>query len=128
MMVTRIEQIAMDLIRTEDHVMAKADLRNPLQLLLCIDPAHRIVGIAEDQDLGLRVNRLLKIVEIDLIGIPLFNQGRIIDRPAMHHRVVNKMKIDRGLNQHFISRMGEGMVSNVEAGDQTGQERRCPPP
>ena len=35
---------------------------------------------------------------------------------------MDKMEIDRGLNQHLISRMGEGMVSHIEAGDQAGQK------
>jgi hypothetical protein len=120
--VAGIKEIAVDLVRAEDQMVAKTDFGNPFQFLSRVDSTHGIVGIAEEKDLGLMGNRRFKGVKIDLIGVFPLNEGRIMNNPAVDHRIMDEMEIDRGLNQYLISRMGESMVGHIEAGDQAGQE------
>jgi hypothetical protein len=103
--------------------MAQANLGHALELLLSIGAAYRVVGIAEDEDLGPVGDGLLEEIEVDGIGITCPDQRRIYKGPPVEDRVFHKMVINRGLNQDALSGIGKGEEREIQAADQAGQEK-----
>jgi hypothetical protein len=120
----RIEQVAVDFIGADDQPMAQADLGYTLKLLLCIGATYRVVGIAEDEDLGPVGDGLLEGIEVDGIGIICPDQRRVHKGSPMENRVFHEMVINRGLNQDGLSGVGKGQEGEIQAADQARQEKK----
>jgi hypothetical protein len=103
--ITRVEKITMDFVGTEGYVMAKAEVRDLLQLLSCIDPTDGIVRIAEEEDFGSVHQECFERGEVNLIALALLNQRRILENPAISDRVSYKMEIYGRLNENGIARV-----------------------
>ena len=77
-------------------MVAQADLGQPFKFVAGVDPARRVVGVAQDKESRPGGDGFFKAVEVDLVSVPLLDQRRIVDDPAVPRRVFNKMEVDGG--------------------------------
>jgi hypothetical protein len=101
--------------------VAQADLGHFFQLRSGENATDRVVGIAQDENLGLGGDGLFKSFEIHFIGASLFHQRRINEGSPVVDRVFHKVMINRGLDQDPLSGTGKGLNGKVEPRNQSGQ-------
>ena len=83
-MMGRIDEITMDLIIQDDHIVLQADIPQPGQFLSGPHPSRRVVGVAQQEGFYLVFpDFLLKIPKVDGI-FPIFIMELAVDEgPAI---------------------------------------------
>ncbi len=74
--VTLVDQIGVDLVRDDEHVVFEADLPESDQFFPCPHASHRIVRTAQDGQLDLAIAALVvEVSEVHSIATVLVDQG-----------------------------------------------------
>ena len=103
------DEIRVDFIADHNHSVPLADVTQPQKLLLCPHPADRVVRVAEEKELHLTAAYFFfKIRKIDPVSSVLSLHERVIHNlPAVIADYLRKRIVDRLLQQHRVTRLGE---------------------
>ena len=107
MAVGLIDQIAMNLIRKDQHIVFDTQLADTGQLLPGEYASCRVVRVAQQQHLGIG-QFLIQIVEIDLVMSVHLTQRVIHHDTIVQTDLSGKRMIDRGLDHDAVSRLSKG--------------------
>ena len=102
-----VDQVGVDLVHGDHDAVVYTDASDPLQLLPCPGPAHRVVGAAQQHELGLGVSgQLLQLGKVDLIAPVVIYQ--LVERdPALGLvDIVVIGVVDGGLDDDALPRLG----------------------
>ena len=111
----------MDFIRNDNDLVPLANLRKPHHALPIPKDTARIVRIAQDQDLGPLIEKLLQALEIHPV-MPILQDHRIIHGNATGPLDVQfEMVIDRRLDDNLVTRLRESQISLVDPGNDPGR-------
>ena len=107
MLVPEEHQVTVNLVADNKGAVLDAQLPHPPQLLLGPNLAHRVVGVAEDEEGGTALEGLFKGLKVQGINIVLFHQGNgeALAAPVFHR--IEEFAIDRGQKQHLVPRLGK---------------------
>ena len=122
-LVTIQHQVGVDLIGDDPHTVLYADIAHRLQLLTGPDPAHRVVGVAEDEILhavGGLLRKVLQIHSVTAIFIPLQGADHQLTASVVYH--VGKGVVHRLLNEDLIGGLGEHGQHHPHTGNHAGGE------
>ena len=115
----------MDFVGTDHHIVSKADLGHPFQLLPLKDPAHWIVRVAQDKNarpVGNGRFKGLKINDIAPVRLPR-KLHFVTGKPGVGGGVQDG-RVNRRLYQHSISGRGKGMTGLVKAPADSRQKQQ----
>ena len=114
----------MDLVRDEDEIPADADFAQPLELLPRPDAADRIVGIAEDEHTGLRIDFPFEVLEIHDPAAAFTAQGIADEAAAVVFDGRVEGMIDRRLDDDPFAGAGERLNAEVDRRNDAGGLRQ----
>ncbi len=100
---SREDQVAVNLVRADHQPVAQADLGHFFQFRPGENTAHRVVGVAQDENPGLGGDGLFKSLEIHFIGVSFGHQRRIHEGSPVVDRVFHKVRVNRRLDQYPLS-------------------------
>ena len=101
--VTGVEQIAVDFVRTDNHIVPQAYFGESFQFTPAKHPADRVVRVAQEKDPGLGGDGCLEGVEVYFVGDALLHKGGVGEKPSPANRVIEEMKIDRRLGEDRLT-------------------------
>ena len=120
--VARQHQIAMDFVGNDQHIVFQADFAQKQQLVSRPATAHGVMRITKNQHLG-GLGLFGQLVEVDFVAFSPVDQGIVDQFPSVTADGMMERRIDRRLDNDFISRLGKGQHRHVEAADHTWSER-----
>lgn len=115
------DQVGVNLVRDDLHVVLAAQLTYTQQLLLRKDATRRVVGRAEEQSLR-TLQLAIEVLEIDL-ETTIDDLHRVVDQSAVvlvDH--ICKWRIYRRLNHHAVAFVGQRTNCERKASHHTGRE------
>lgn len=115
------DQVGVNLVRDDLHVVLATQLAYAQQLLLRKDATRRVVGRAEEQRLC-TLQLAIEVLEIDL-ETTIDNPHRVVDQSAViliDH--ICKWRIYRRLNHHAVAFVGQCTNCESKACHHTGRE------
>ena len=122
MLVTVQHQIGVDLVGDDLYPVADADITHGLQFFRGPDPAHGVVGVAEDEVLGV-LGLLLKVGVVHgviAVFIPLQGTDHQLPAGVVHH--VGEGMVYRLLNEDLVAGLGEHGQNHPHTGHHAGGE------
>src|SRR5690625_2673676 len=114
-------QIAMNLVRTNNDVPIEAKLRQSLQLVFAKNPSSRIVRMTKHEKPRLRRHRFLHRLPINPPITILTNKRHRNQRPLHPPRRTQKRRISRRRRHHRIPFSPDRATSDMNPGNETGQ-------
>ena len=119
MFVRTIDQVGMDFVGQNQHVVFDTQLADAGQLFPREYPSGRVVGIGHQKDFGL-CEFAIEVFEVDLVMIP-DQPNRIVEHGAVVEAgLAGKGMVNRRLDHHAVAGLGEGS----EGQHQTGHDSR----
>ena len=117
----RQDQVCVDLVSDNEHPVAQADVRHLFQLVPRPHPAHRVVGIAQDQHGGiLAAAQRLQQGKVDgIAAIRPQAHGTVQTAALQRLRRVQEGRIRRGHHHDAVSRPGEAADHPVHGAQHT---------
>ena len=111
------DQVAVDLVGHDQHVVVHADPAEAPQLLAGPDASDRVVGMAEDGHPDLRIGAFgFEIVEVHVIpAVPVLERVQRRSRLQVLDGVVEGI-VYRRLHQHFVAGFRVGRDQHVQGG------------
>ena len=114
-------EIGMNFIAADDEIVPVRQVGNGQQFCPTPDPAHRIVGIAEQQQPGPGGDGPGQGIDIHAPAAPLLNE-RYGHAPLPHQlRRAHKGRIDRGTGEDLISWLPHRPADRIQPGNQSRQ-------
>ena len=125
MFMTRQNQIEMNLIGNNQHVVFQTQFANPHQLRLRPDAADRIMRTAEDQHFHFRIGQLgFQIVKIDRIYAFLIDQTAGHGRAAAGFNRLFKRIVDRCEDRNLFTRFYKRADGDVDGRDDARKQNQ----
>jgi hypothetical protein len=116
------DQVVVNLVGEDGHVVAQADVGDPLQLLPPPDPAHRVVGVAQDQELGIARLRL-QIVEVNGVDAVALDEAILQKAPLVDPDRPEERVIDRRLKDDPVPLGRQCLQEMADGGHHAGGEK-----
>ena len=121
----RIGQVAVDLVGHHDHVMLRAQLAHPRQLLPAPQLSHGVVGVAQQQQRGLRIRQpRLQIVKVQPVCPVLVAQRTLQGPPPVVDDGIEEDVGDRRHHHHVLVRRCQLAHDAGDGGHHPGAERQ----
>ena len=115
--VSGLDQIVVDLVGHHHDAVLVADLAHPAQLLLRPDAAGRILGGAEEEQLGL-LGLLTEVVEIHgIVALLVRHQAVFQHLAAGVYGSAGEVMVVGGLDQDAVAGLGKGPDGVIEGGN-----------
>ncbi len=117
-------KVLMNLIGDNEHIMLEADICHALQFLGGPDPAHWVMGAAENKELdGIFLDLGLEILKIYSKSVALSNQGVFYQFTAIAKDSIGKGRVYRGLDENSVPWAGKGVEGQIDGGHHSGNSQ-----
>ena len=117
MPVAAVNQVAVDFIGADDHLVPQANLRHRLQFILAEDAPAGVVRIAEHEDARLRGDRRLEGIQVYLVlTVCPAGEFHFLLGETRVPRHAEEWPVSGGLHQHALPGAGERLRRQIEAG------------
>ena len=118
MLMAGIDEIGMDFVGEDQNVVAQANFAHAAKLLFRIDAAGRVVRVAQEHKMRVRVcAAALEIFKVHFVMAVFENQCVIADDAAVIYDGVCKRIIDRALQDDLFAWLREGLNEIVHGWD-----------
>ncbi len=114
-----VKQIAVDLVRAQDKTVALTEVCQQTQFIRGINPAHRIMGIAENEGPGAGAYFLFEIVPVKGPASILEDQMAGYALLVLPTGCGEKGWVNGSAGQYFVPRISKGSGENIKSGNQT---------